>query len=82
MKNFLKFSFLLLSLLLVTFVGYASGNLIIEESDWISNLITFLESINLNALHATAAAIISGVLMLLRLLASKEKRDKIFKKNK
>ena len=64
----------------LTVIGYATGNLSIEESNWIEAIITFLESIDLNALHATAAAILGAILMLLRMFQRREKSGKLFKK--
>lgn len=60
----------------LTLVGYSSGILTPEETGFLEKLLIWLESIDLNALHATLAAILGAVIVLIRLFVKKQNRFK------
>ncbi len=80
MKRFFINLILFVVFISLTLSGYAAGMLSVDESNFIDTIITFLEGIDLNALHATAAAILAAILMLLRMFQRKQAKNKAFKK--
>ena len=74
MKFIVRLLLLFFTFFAITLTGYASGMLSGEEMDFIDRMIIFLENIDLDGIHIALTAIITTLLVLLRLFKKRLKK--------